>query len=114
MNPETIAIGVGLGMGLAVLGAGIGQGLTASSAASGIARQPEASGKIQTAMIIGMALIESLVIFTFVIMNGMSGKIPNFAATGAPQTSIQKEDKLTNANDAKTTLEDGTVVAFEN
>lgn len=113
MNPETIAIGVGLGMGLAVLGAGIGQGLTASSAASGIARQPEASGKIQTAMIIGMALIESLVIFTFVIMNGMSGKIPNFAETGTgAQSSIQNENKLANA-EKDATLEDGTVVAFQ-
>src|SRR5688500_8903479 len=60
----SIALGVGLGIGLAVLGAGIGQGLAAGNAVSGISRQPEAAGKIQTAMIIGLALIESLVILT--------------------------------------------------
>ena len=64
----SIALGVGLGIGLAVLGAGIGQGLTAGNAVSGISRQPEAAGKIQTAMIIGLALIESLVLFALVIV----------------------------------------------
>ena len=79
----SIALGVGLGIGLAVLGAGIGQGLAAGNAVSGISRQPEAAGKIQTAMIIGLALIESLVILTFVVVNGMAGKIP--APTAAPE-----------------------------
>jgi F-type H+-transporting ATPase subunit c len=78
----SIALGVGLGIGLAVLGAGIGQGMTANGAVSGISRQPEAAGKIQTAMIIGLALIESLVILTFVVVNGMAGKVPAPAATG--------------------------------
>lgn len=111
MNPETIAIGVGLGMGLAVLGAGIGQGLTASSAASGIARQPEAAGKIQTAMILGLALIESLVIFTFVIMNGMAGKIPAPAAhVEDAEASLPVETKVAKADSSELVLEDGSKV----
>ena len=63
-----------LGGGLAVLGfgmaaglAGIGQGLIGSRAAEGTARNPGASGKIQTLMILGLAFIESLVIFALVI-----------------------------------------------
>jgi F-type H+-transporting ATPase subunit c len=85
----SIALGVGLGIGLAVLGAGIGQGMTANGAVSGIARQPEAAGKIQTAMIIGLALIESLVILTFVVVNGMAGKVPApAAAPGGGEASL--------------------------
>src|SRR5687767_13961583 len=82
------ALGVGLGIGLAVLGAGIGQGMTANGAVSGIARQPEAAGKIQTAMIIGLALIESLVILTFVVVNGMAGKVPEAPKTTTPEASL--------------------------
>lgn len=91
----SIALGVGLGIGLAVLGAGIGQGLTASGAVSGISRQPEAGGKIQTAMIIGLALIESLVILTFVVVNGMAGKIPAPAATGTTSSLTKPIDEKT-------------------
>ena len=47
-----------IGAGLAVIGAGMGIGWIGASACSGIARQPEMAGKIQTAMIIAAALIE--------------------------------------------------------
>ena len=86
----TIALGVGLGIGLAVLGAGIGQGMTANGAVSGIARQPEAASKIQTVMIIGLALIESLVILTFVLLNGMAGKVPAPAKTEGATGSLSQ------------------------
>lgn len=56
-----------IGAGLAVLGAGIGIGLIGKGATEGIARQPEASGKIQTAMIIAAALIEGVALFVAVI-----------------------------------------------
>ena len=115
-NPALIAIGVGLGMGLAVLGAGIGQGIAAGNAVSGIARQPEATGKIQTAMIIGLALIESLVIFTFVVVNGIGAKMPNYAeeAKGeAESSSLQIEDKLAMADPDSLQLGGGQVVDFE-
>ena len=49
-----------LGMGLAVIGAGIGLGHIGKGAMEGIARQPEATNKIQTAMIIIAALLEGL------------------------------------------------------
>jgi F-type H+-transporting ATPase subunit c len=71
-----LAIGAGLAVGLAALGGGLGQGRAAASALDGIARNPQASGKIFTPMIIGLALTESLVILAFVIAFGLSGKIP--------------------------------------
>ncbi|WP_207426796.1 ATP synthase F0 subunit C [Pedobacter sp. SYSU D00535] len=56
-----------LGAGLAVLGAGIGIGQVGGKAMDGIARQPEAAGKIQTAMIIAAALIEGVALFGVVV-----------------------------------------------
>ncbi len=56
-----------IGAGLAVLGAGIGIGLIGKGATEGIARQPDAGGKIQTAMIIAAALIEGVALFAAVI-----------------------------------------------
>ena len=53
-------IAAGLAIGLAAIGPGIGQGNAAGQAVEGIARQPEASGKIQTAMLIAAALIEGI------------------------------------------------------
>jgi F-type H+-transporting ATPase subunit c len=70
-----LAIGAGLAVGLAALGGGLGQGRAASSALDGIARNPQASGKIFTPMIIGLALTESLVILAFVIAFSLFGKI---------------------------------------
>jgi F-type H+-transporting ATPase subunit c len=49
-----------IGVGLIVIGAGLGIGKIGGSAMDAIARQPEASGKIQTAMIIAAALIEGI------------------------------------------------------
>ena len=61
-----IALGAGLSIGLAALGGGIGQG---------IARNPNAYDKIFTPMIIGLALIESLVIYALVIAFMLQGRI---------------------------------------
>ncbi len=69
-----IAIGAGLAIGLAALGCGIGQGLATSSAVGGIARNPGAAGQIQTPMIIGLALIESISLYGFVIGFMLQGK----------------------------------------
>jgi F-type H+-transporting ATPase subunit c len=52
-----------IGVGLSVLGAGLGIGRIGGSATEAIARQPEAVGKIQTAMIIAAALIEGVALF---------------------------------------------------
>jgi len=62
-----LVVAIGFGVPIAVIGGGLGQGRAAGSALEAIARQPEAASKIQTAMIIGLALIESLVIYAFVI-----------------------------------------------
>lgn len=56
-----------IGAGLAVIGAGLGIGLIGSRAMESIARQPEAAGKIQTAMIIAAALIEGVALFAVVV-----------------------------------------------
>lgn len=56
-----------IGAGLAVIGAGLGIGIIGKGATDGIARQPEAAGKIQTAMIIAAALIEGVALFAAVI-----------------------------------------------
>ncbi len=63
-----------IGAGLAVLGAGLGIGKIGGSAMDAIARQPEASGKIQTAMIIAAALIEGVALFGVVV--GLLGLNP--------------------------------------
>jgi F-type H+-transporting ATPase subunit c len=60
-------LAAGLGMGLGSLGTGIGQGLAIKSAVEGVARNPGASGKILTTMMIGLAMIESLAIYVFVV-----------------------------------------------
>jgi F-type H+-transporting ATPase subunit c len=60
-------IGAGLAMGVAALGTGIGQGSAIKGAVEGISRNPSASGKISTTMIIGLALIESLAIYALVV-----------------------------------------------
>ena len=70
-----LAIGAGIAIGVAAAGGGIGQGLAVSSALEGIARNPSASDKIFTPMIIGLALIESLVIYGLVIAFTLQGKI---------------------------------------
>jgi len=56
-----------IGAGLAVIGAGIGIGQVGGKAMEGIARQPEAAAKIQTAMIIAAALVEGVALFGVVV-----------------------------------------------
>ena len=54
-------------LGIAAAAGAIGQGRSIAAACDGIARNPSAGGAIRTAMIIGLALIESLVIYALVI-----------------------------------------------
>ncbi len=69
-----IAIGVGLAVFTGV-GAGIGMGIATSKAAEAVARQPEASGKINAMLLIGLAFAETTAIYGFVIAILMIGKI---------------------------------------
>ena len=60
-------IGAGIAAGLAALGASIGNGNVISSAINGVARQPEARGRLMGLMFIGVGLIEALPLLTWVI-----------------------------------------------
>ena len=71
-----LAFGVTLGLPIAVIFASTAQGKVTSTALEGIARQPEATSQIQTAMIIGLALIESLVIYSLLMFFLLMGKLP--------------------------------------
>jgi F-type H+-transporting ATPase subunit c len=62
-----VSVAAGIGMGLAAIGTGIGQGNGVRGACEGVSRNPEASGKILTALILGLAMIESLAIYALVI-----------------------------------------------
>ena len=70
-----IAISVAIVMGMAALGVGIGQGFVADNALQGMSRQPEISGKIMTTMIVGMAIMETALVFAFVIAILLFGKL---------------------------------------
>ena len=70
-----LALGLPLGIGVAAIGSGIGLGLIGQGAMQGIARQPEATGKIQINMIIMAALAEALTIYAFVVLLMLNGKI---------------------------------------
>ena len=60
-------MGAGIGSGLVAIGAGIGIGKIGGSAMEAMARQPEAEGKVQTAMLIIAALIEVIALFGVVV-----------------------------------------------
>lgn len=61
------AIAAGVGVGLAALGGAIGMGLAIFKASDGIARQPEAEGKIRSALMIGLVFIETAIIYALVV-----------------------------------------------
>jgi len=70
MNPVISAasvVGAGLAVGLAAIGPGVGQGSAAAQAVEGIARQPEAEGKIRGTLLLSFAFMESLTIYGLVI-----------------------------------------------
>ena len=73
-NTGLALIGAGLGAGLAVIGAGIGIGNIGAHAVEGMARQPEAAGRIQTAALILAAFIEGVALFGVVIAFQIQGK----------------------------------------
>lgn len=64
-----------LGMGIAALGCALGQGRAISSALEGICRNPSSAGKVLVPMLLGLAFVESLLIFTWLVALGVSGNI---------------------------------------
>jgi len=72
-----LGMGIAIGLPIAVIGAGLGQGRAVAAGLEGMARQPEAAGTIQTAMIIGLAIIESLVIYALVMFFMLKPLLPS-------------------------------------
>ena len=70
-----IAIGAALVMGLAAFGGALGQGKIGSAAMDGIARNPQAAKAMFVPMILGLALVESLVIYALIIAFQLAGKV---------------------------------------
>jgi F-type H+-transporting ATPase subunit c len=62
-----VAVASAIGMAIAAAGTGLGQGNAIRGAVEGIARNPGASGKILSTLLIGLAMIESLAIYALVI-----------------------------------------------
>jgi len=76
MDPGTaLGFALPIGVGLAAIGSGIGLGRAIDGATTAMGRQPQAAGKIQTAMIIGAAMIEALTIYALVVVFVLMGKI---------------------------------------
>jgi F-type H+-transporting ATPase subunit c len=70
-----MAVGVGIGAGLATIGAGMGIGRIGGQAVEGMARQPEMAARIQVAGIVFAALIEAIALFAIVIAFLLQNKI---------------------------------------
>lgn len=70
-----VAIAAALAIGIAAFGGALGQGRAAAAALEGIARNPGAQNKIFTPMILGLALIESLVIYALIIAFQLVGRV---------------------------------------
>ena len=62
------AIAAGIGFAIAVFGGALGQSRIGAAACEGAARNPGAAGRIRTMMILGLALIESLVLFALLVI----------------------------------------------
>ncbi len=69
------ALGAGIAIGAGAFGGALGQGRVAAAALDGIARNPGADAKIRTPMILGLALIESLVLYALLIAYFLQSKI---------------------------------------
>jgi F-type H+-transporting ATPase subunit c len=75
MSRGLIGLGTGLGLGIAALGCGLGQGKLAASAMESIGRNPNSTSQLFVPMIIGLAFVESLTLYAFVIAFFLYAKI---------------------------------------
>jgi len=69
------ALAAGIGIGIAAFGGSLGQGRAAAAALESIGRNPNAADKLQTPLILSLALIESLVIYALLISAGFIGPL---------------------------------------
>ncbi len=72
---DLLRIGLPMMVGGAAVGGAIGIGIAVKAAMEAIGRQPEASSKIQMAMVIGCAFIEALTLYTMLIVFVLEGKL---------------------------------------
>lgn len=70
-----IALAAGLGLGIAALGAALGQGRATAAAMESIGRNPNSADRIFTPLIVGLALMEALALYAFVIAILLQGKV---------------------------------------
>lgn len=70
-----VALAAGIGFAIAVFGGAIGQSRIGAAACEGAARNPGAAGRIQTMMILGLALIESLVLFALLVVFAVVARV---------------------------------------
>jgi F-type H+-transporting ATPase subunit c len=70
-----IGLGIGLGLGIAALGCGLGQGKLAASAMESIGRNPNSTNQLFVPMIIGLAFVESLTLYSLVMSFFLLGKM---------------------------------------
>ena len=77
---------LGLGLGLAALGVGIGLGLIGYGALTGMARQPEAIGRLQVVMLIALAFVELVFLLTVFVAPASFGKVEIDAAAAGRGT----------------------------
>jgi F-type H+-transporting ATPase subunit c len=75
-----VAIAMGFGLGFAAAFGALGQAKAIAAAVESIARQPEAAGNIRGALIIGLALIETLVIYMLLICFFLNGKVQSIGS----------------------------------
>ena len=70
-----LALAVAIGIGIAALGAALGQSRAVAAALEGISRNPAAADKVFVPMLLGLVFMESLVLFTWILMFMLIGKI---------------------------------------
>jgi F-type H+-transporting ATPase subunit c len=70
-----IGLGIGLGLGIAAFGCGMGQGKLAAAAMESIGRNPNSTSQLFVPMIIGLAFVESLTLYSLVISFLLMGKM---------------------------------------
>ena len=74
-----LVITIGFGIAIAALGGALGQGKAVAAALEGMARQPENSSRMFTAMLVGLAIIETLTIYTLVMGFMLKNYLPDTA-----------------------------------
>jgi F-type H+-transporting ATPase subunit c len=75
INSGLIALAAGLGLGIAAFGAGSAQGRATAAAMESIGRNPNSADRIFTPLIVGLALMEALALYAFVIAFLLQGKV---------------------------------------